>query len=62
MIRLQPDSNFLGVVLVSTGVLKVRKPFAVWIRVTNLEFKFKRKRKFSVRSLVAAVSLKSLTA
>ena len=55
------DNAELGLVLVSTGVQK-------WEAICGAGphnkpyFKIKRRRKFSVRCLVAAVGLKSLTA
>lgn len=55
------DNAELGLVLVSTGVQKFGKPSAGRAH-NNPYFKIKRRRKFSVRCLVAAVGLKSLTA
>ena len=56
------DNAELGLVLVSTGVQKFGKPSAGRDRITIRTLKLKRRRKFSVRCLVAAVGLKSLTA
>ena len=60
-LRLRTTYQPFGLVLVSTGVLKLRKPSAGRTAL-KLQLKIKRKRKFSVRCLVAAVDLKSLTA
>ena len=51
----------LGVVLVSTGILKLGKPSAGWGRISKPKLKYKRRRKFSVRCLIAAVGLRLLT-
>ena len=59
--RLRTRHVTLGLVLVSTGVLKLGKP-SVGRTTLKLQLKIKRKRKFSVRCLVVAVDLKSLTA
>lgn len=59
------DGNTLkeqGLVLVSTGFLKFGKPLAGRVPCQQSETKYKRRRKFSVRCLVAAVGLRSLAA